>query len=128
MTGKLAALAATLFLAASPVLAQDTDASDPGTGTSTTTPEFNMPLPGNPVSATNPDMMMTEGAWGIFYEEDGATMRGEEDFMAAFEAATPEDQETVSISCEDWQQERVGFLDSVSANCRAITGPEAATE
>lgn len=124
---KLSAMAATLFLVVSPTLAQDNASGGTDTGSATTALD-NVPGPGEPISGTSADMMMTEGAYGVFFEDDGTTMRSEEDFMSAYEAASAEDQEMINTACADWEEERVGFLDSVSANCRAVLGPEEATD
>ncbi|WP_099864774.1 hypothetical protein [Pararhizobium haloflavum] len=112
-TTRITAAAAALFLLASPALAQS--------GGSTTALD-NVPTPGNAISGTNSEMMMSEGAYGVFYEEDGTTMRSEEDAMTAYEGLSAEDQEMVNMACTDWEEERVGFLDSVTSTCKAVTG------
>lgn len=84
----------------------------------------NPPRPGEPISASNPDAMMSEGVYGIFFEEDGTTMRSEEDAMAMYNEASAEDQEMVKEACGIWEEERVGFLDSVTPICVAVSDSE----
>lgn len=100
--------AAALMLAVSPALAQ------PNTET---TALDNVPTPGNPVSGTSADMMMTDEAYGVFYEDDGTTFRSAEDARTAYDALSEEDQALVNTACSDWEEEDVAFLDSVSTTC-----------
>jgi hypothetical protein len=117
---KTAAWAAALLLAVSPAIAQDSGGESEASGGNTSALD-SPPGVGEPISATNPDMMMTEGAFSIFFEDDGTTMRSEEDAMTMFNEASPEDQEMAMMACEDWEEERVAFLDSVSSLCRAFS-------
>lgn len=122
---KTAIWTAALLLAVSPAIAQDSGGADSDADASggNTTALDAAPAPGEPISATNPDVMMSEGVFGIFYEEDGTTMRAEEDAMTMFNEASPEDQEMAMMACADWEQERVAFLDTVSPLCKAFAAP-----
>jgi hypothetical protein len=115
--GRFTALAAALFLVASPAVAQDGTGGN-NTGALGGTP----PGPGEPFTEGS-ENMMTEGVFDFFFEDDGETVRSEDDFMAAFEAGSPEDQELARTACTEWEEARVGFLDSVSSLCRSIVGP-----
>jgi hypothetical protein len=110
---KISTIAAALMLSVAPALAQDAGGS--------TTALDNVPTPGSAISGTNTDTMMSEGAYGIFYDEDGTTMRSAEDARTAYDAATDEDRAMVDMACADWEEEQVTFLDSVSSTCRAFT-------
>lgn len=109
---RITTLTAALMLAVSPALAQsntDTTALD------------NVPTPGSAISGTNAEMMMSDGAYGVFYEDDGTTLRSAEDARAAYEAASEEDRALVDSACSDWETEEVAFLDSVSSTCIAFS-------
>lgn len=114
---RISTIAAAFMLAASPVLAQTASGGD-------TTALDNVPTPGTAISGTNTETMMSEGAYGIFYDEDGTTMRSPEDARAAYDAATDEDREMVDMACADWEEEQTAFLDSVSTTCLAFSDPE----
>lgn len=120
-TSTTAAWAVALLLSVSPAIAQDSSSGESDASGGNTSVLDNPPGVGEPISATNPDMMMSEGVFGIFFEDDGTTMRSEDDAMTMFNEASPEDQEMAMTACQDWEEERVAFIDSVSALCKAFS-------